>query len=253
MGSSWTRTDRPYPRTRPIAWHKGFRSLGRPKCLRRDRQVGSQKIRRWRYRPASRVRASSCQSPLRLDRGLHPRIVAIARACRAGVLLAHMMQAFKVARVIFDLPALVGTDLFAPQTTDSRNTRRPSATAGAGDSRRLRWRIAKTKPCLGLRVKSASRTHLVQLKRKLAQALSRGCEDGIADTRPDQREGRFADPARRAAALDEAGFKLRRLGPRRPLAWSRGPGPRPCAAAHSPPRRTPAARPVGIIGLRQVI
>ena len=54
---------------------------------------------------------------LRLGCGFHPRVVAVVFARRAGVLLAHMMQAFKMAGVIFDLPALVGTDLLALNTT----------------------------------------------------------------------------------------------------------------------------------------
>jgi hypothetical protein len=54
---------------------------------------------------------------LRLGGGFHPRVVAIVLACKAGILLARMVQTFKVAGIIFDLPALVGTDLLALQTT----------------------------------------------------------------------------------------------------------------------------------------
>jgi hypothetical protein len=56
------------------------------------------------------------RSPSPVCGGFHPRVVAVVLARRAGVLLAHMMQAFEVA-AIFDLPALVGTDLFAINTT----------------------------------------------------------------------------------------------------------------------------------------
>jgi hypothetical protein len=54
---------------------------------------------------------------LRLSGGFHLRVFAVVLARRTGVLLAHMMQAFKVAGIIFDLPTLVSTDLLSLQTT----------------------------------------------------------------------------------------------------------------------------------------
>jgi len=48
---------------------------------------------------------------LRLGRHLYPRVVAVALATRAGILLAHMMDAFEVAEQILNPPTIVGADL----------------------------------------------------------------------------------------------------------------------------------------------
>jgi hypothetical protein len=53
----------------------------------------------------------------RLGRGLDLRVVAVDLADRAGVLVAHMMDALEVAREVLDLPALLLADLLAFEAT----------------------------------------------------------------------------------------------------------------------------------------
>jgi hypothetical protein len=57
--------------------------------------------------------------PLRLRflRCLDTRVLPVALAVRAGVLLAHMMDALEVAGKILHLPAFLGADLSALQAT----------------------------------------------------------------------------------------------------------------------------------------
>src|ERR1019366_3478310 len=43
-------------------------------------------------------------------------VFAVRLATRAGILLAHMLDAFEVAGKIFHLPALIGTNLLALDT-----------------------------------------------------------------------------------------------------------------------------------------
>src|ERR1039458_3184113 len=50
---------------------------------------------------------------LRLGCGFHLRVVSTALAARAGIFLAHMMDAFEVAGKILHLPAFVRADLLA--------------------------------------------------------------------------------------------------------------------------------------------
>src|SRR5665213_1269445 len=86
------RPDRLHPRTRPTAWPGRSRTPAAERCLPAGTAASSQQLAGHDVSQQPRSGHALVDRRLRLGCGFHPRVVAIALAVRAGILLTHMMD-----------------------------------------------------------------------------------------------------------------------------------------------------------------